>query len=270
MPEFHLDKKKIKKNFPEIEIPESMGTLSTYNYLDSSIHNLEDTIKNLESIVSQHPSVNEIVYPTIDWMKETRNFMAHNVDELISLKKSELDEYEKSVKDYEKMINNPKVKEPDLQNYFKKMPILVERGLTKLIPKKSFGGEEFPDFIAVLHNGNHVLIEIEKPTDKIYTKRGNPSAKFSHAEQQIRNYLKWANEDKEFLRKRDLPNISAENTKGLVIIGMSENLSPKEKDKLKMHNFSSRSTHEIKTFDEILVENQQVIRSIREATTTKN
>jgi len=144
LPEFHLDKKKIKKNFPEIEIPESMGTLSTYNYLDASIHDIEDTIKNLESVVSQHPSVNEIVYPTIDWMKETRNLMAHNLEELISLKKSELDEYEKSVKDYEKMINNPKVKEPDLQNYFEKTPILIERGLTKLIPKNHSVVKNFP------------------------------------------------------------------------------------------------------------------------------
>ena len=263
MPEIRIPIKKIKEVVHKIEVLESMGTLSTYNYLEGSIHYINNMIENLESVVSQNPSIGEIICPTIDWMKETRNRMVHNNQTLIFAKKSTLDGYEKSVRDYEKMIKNPKVEEPDLQNFLKNNPSLIDGKITKLIPKKSFGGEGFPDFTAILHNGNYILIEIEKPQDKIYTKKGDPSAKFSHAEQQVRDYLKWANENKEFLRKRGLPNISAENTKGLLIIGMSKNLSHEEKEKLKQHNFSVRSSHEIKTFDEILIENQQVINRIR-------
>ncbi|HKZ45383.1 MAG TPA: Shedu anti-phage system protein SduA domain-containing protein [archaeon] len=142
------------------------------------------------------------------------------------------------------------------------MHACIDRGIKKIFPKKSFGGEGFPDFIAVLHDLTHILVEIEKPTDKMYTKRGHPSAKFSLAEQQIRDYLQWANEEKEFLRKRGLPDISVENTKGLLIIGMKKNLSIKEKERLAQQNFSSRS-HEIKTFDDILMENEKVIANIR-------
>ena len=265
MPELSIGKKYLKKNYPEIEVPASMGTLSTYSYLDGSIQYINNLIENLESVASQNPSMSEIVYPTIDLMKETRNRIVHNNETLLLTKKSDLEQYEKSVQDYEKIIKNPKVEEPDLQNFFEETPILIDGKITKLISKKSFGGELFPDFIAILHNGNHILIEIETPKDNIYTNKGDPSAKFAHAEQQVRDYLKWANEEKEYLRKRGLPNISAENTKGLLLIGMIVTLSEKYKEKLRQHNFSVRNSHEIKTFDEILKENQQMIKGIREA-----
>ena len=46
-----------------------------------------------------------------------------------------------------------------------------------------------------------------------------------------------------------------ENIKGLLVIGMRKGLTVREKEKLAQLNFSARSTHEIKTFDDILEEN---------------
>ena len=265
MPEIHLDAKKIKKEVHEIEIPcqRGMGTVSTSYYVSETIENLNNSIKFLQSALSLNPPNSELVYPTIDFLKETRNKIIHDSQIFFKANESDLACYEKTVEEYGRLINRPDVEEPEVQDFFEKNPILIDRGIEKIFSKKSFGGEEFPDFIAVLHNDTHILIEIEKPTDRMYTKRGHPSAKFSFAEQQIRDYLQWANEEKEFLRKRGLPNISVENTTGLVIIGMKKNLSPKEREKLAQQNFSSRSSHEIKTFDDILFENQQVINSIR-------
>lgn len=263
MPEFSLDTRKIKKDIPEF-VPDqtSMGTLSAYFYVSGSIGYFENMIKNLESASSQDPSISEIISPTIDWMKETRNRIVHKREELISKKKPELDEYEKVVQNYEEKINNPEVKEPNLQDFFSEHPIIIDRGIKKIFPKKSFGGEGFPDFIAVLHNGKHILIEIEVPTKEIFTKSGHQTAKFSEADQQIQDYLRWANEEKEYLRKRELPNISIENTSGLLIIGMSKNLNSEQKKRFERKKFECKN-YNIKTFDEILMENRQTINSIR-------
>jgi len=53
-----------------------------------------------------------------------------------------------------------------------------------------------------LHDSSYLLVEIEKPNDRLSTKKGNPTSELSHAQQQIIDYLKWANEEKEFLRVR--------------------------------------------------------------------
>lgn len=138
---------------------------------------------------------------------------------------------------------------------------LFFRGVKEFIPRKSLAGERIPDFIAILHNGEHILIEIEKPTDILFKEDGDPTADFSQAEQQIQNYLTWVDEDKDFLRKRGLPNISVENTKGLLVIGMKSKLIPEEITKLNRKNFG-RNDYIIKTFDEILLENKEYLNSI--------
>lgn len=107
----------------------------------------------------------------------------------------------------------------------------------------------------MLQNETHIIIEIEKPSKKLYTRKGYPTAVLSEAEQQVLDYIQWANAEKEYLRRRGFPNIGMENIKGLLVIGMRKGLTVREKEKLAQLNFSARSTHEIKTFDDILEEN---------------
>jgi hypothetical protein len=242
-----------------------VDSVASYTNMSQSIANIDKSIKLLGFAMAD-PSARRFVYPALRKLKETRNEMVHSRLSFLGNNKSELEIYEKSVEDYANLINKHDVEEPALQIFFEKNAILINQMLKQIIPKKSFGGECFPDFIAVLHNGTHFLIEIEKPSNKIYTKRGHPTAKFAQAEQQVRDYLQWANREQDYLRRRGLPNISVENTKGILIIGMRKNLTSKEKEKLAQQNFSSRSSHEIKTFDDILEENLQIIRSIRKNT----
>lgn len=265
MPEFHLDTRKIKRDVPEIEVPsKGMGTLAAYVYVSGSIGYFDSMIQNLEYAVSRNPSISEVVTPTIDWMKITKEKMLQNRQSLLSVGRSDLQGYEKSVRDYEELISRPGVEEVEIQKFFEENFILIDRAIEKIIPKKSLGGEGFPDFIVVRNDGNHILIEIEKPSKKLYTSRGNPTAEFKQAEQQILDYLQWANEEKEFLRKRGLPSITVESTSGLLIIGMSKDLDSDTGKKFERKKFACKhADYEIKTFDEILRENQQVIDSIR-------
>lgn len=262
------DEKKQKKSEHAISIPcqTSGGTILTSSYISETIQNLNDSIKILQFATSLKAPNSEVIYSTIDFLKETRNKIVHDGRIFFRANKSDLECYAKAVKEYSELIYKPDVEEPELQEFFEKNPTLIDLQIEKIFSKKSFGGEGFPDFIAILHDGTYILIEIEKPTDKLYTKKGHPSAKFSQAEQQVRDYLQWANEEKEFLRKRGLPNISVENTRGLLIIGTRKNLTDKEKVKLTQQNFSSRGSYETKTFDDILMENEQAIKSLRTGT----
>jgi len=267
LPEFRIDVRKIKKEVPEISVPENMGTLSTYAYLSRSMKYFSYMIENLESVAFQSPPIREIIYPTINWMKDTRNQMVHDGGKLLFERKSDIADYEKSIQDYEIKINSPKIGEPELQDFFLNNPIIIDRRITKLIPKKSLGGENYPDFIAVLHNKQHILIEIETPTKRLYTRNGHPTSEFSQADQQIQDYLRWTNEDKDYLRKPmreiPLPDMSVENTSGLLIIGMRKNLSPEEERRLERRKFECKN-YRIETFDELLMDNQQIVKSIRE------
>jgi len=130
-------------------------------------------------------------------------------------------------------------------------------------PKKSFGGEGYPDFLLFLHDSSYLLVEIEKPSASLFNKKGDPSSELTHATQQIRDCLRWAIEEKEFLRKQQCPNISADNTKGLVVIGRTAKLTIDEVKKLENLNVEVRGKYEIKTFDEVLAENKTILDNLK-------
>ena len=176
--------------------------------------------------------------------------------------KPDLQCYEEAIRGYEALINKPAVDEPELQSYFELYPILLYRGFKRVYAKKSFGGEAIPDFTAILHNNAHILIEIEKPSKQLYTKKGYATTEFSEAEQQVLDYMQWVNTEIDYLRRRGLPKISVENLRGLLVIGMRKNLT--EEVRLQQKNYSVRATHEIKTFDDILNENIHELETIKQ------
>jgi hypothetical protein len=256
VPSLAINEKSLPLNTP-------ISTISTYNNFSEAIKKLKNATCLLEEVtvdVNNKDSFNSTIYS----LQKNKNDIEIDQLKLLKANPTDLEYYEKAVKDYGELINKPNVEELELQSYFELNPILLDRGLKQVFAKKSFGGEAFPDFIAILQNDTHILIEIEKPSKKLYTKKGYPTTALSEAEQQVRDYIQWVTGEKEFLRRRGLPNIGVENTKGLLVIGMRKDLTNREKEKLLQQNFSVRSTHEIKTFDDILEENLQVIKSIQE------
>lgn len=251
----------------ESAVPESdrSGTIPVSGYMDGTVGYLKDTILSvLEAYYLEYPHQREFLKPVIEKTKETIDLIVTSNKKLISTGQPDLVLYEKEIEEYRKLINKEIILEHEVQEFFEKYPRILDARIKKLIPKVSFGGELYPDFVAILINGDHILIEIEKPIDKIYKRTGDPSSEFSHAEQQINDYLHWLYDNSDYLRRRELPNISVENTAGLIIIGMNKNLTPKEKKKLETHNFSTRSSYKTKAFDQILVENQHLMHTLRE------
>jgi hypothetical protein len=91
-----------------------------------------------------------------------------------------------------------------------------------------------------------------------------PASGLVHAQQQVRQYMHWTIDNKDFLRDRVCPNIIADNTEGVLIIGKKSDLDPTELSLLEnLDAEASPSRYEIKTFDKILEENQTIYENIR-------
>jgi hypothetical protein len=161
-----------------------------------------------------------------------------------------LNKLAETVEIYQKLVAE-NAAESSFQKFFEKNPIVIEPRVQHVFSKMSFGGENFPDFLFALNDSRYLIIEIEKPEARLFTKRGDPTAKLTHAQHQIRSYLEWASEERDYLRRRGCPNINPSNTRGLIIIGKSYTLGRMEKRVLESINAETQSKYEIKTFDRI-------------------
>lgn len=217
----------------------------------------------LGSIAVSDPKRAPFVEPIIEKLDIAVEAIKKQESELAHSRKKDWAEYEKKVVEYRGLLDKS-AEEPEFQKFFENNSVFLESKVRTSIPKASLGGEGYPDFFMILHDSSHLIVEIEKPAVKLFTEMGDPKAEFTHAQQQIRNYLKWAIEDKEYLRKRGFPNLTANNVRGLLVIGRSSDLDAKELTKLEDLNAEVRGKYEIKTFDRILEENEAWLKNLKE------
>lgn len=179
-----------------------------------------------------------------------------------STQRKDLDEYQNKIQEYRNLLNKS-TQEDDFQSFFEQNPVFLDPRVKTATPKKSLGGEFYPDLVFELHDSSYLLIEIERPNIRLFNNKGDPTSALTHAQQQIRKYLQWIIEEIEFLKKRGCAEISADSTKGLVIIGKSVNLGNNGLRTLGNINAEVRNRYEIKTFDKILEENEAILRNLR-------
>jgi len=166
------------------------------------------------------------------------------------------------IKEYENLLQN-NAEELEFQIFFEKNPNFLDGKVIQCYSKKSFGGEEIPDFVLMLNDKSYLIVEIEKPNLKLFNQKGDPSFELTHAQQQIRGYISWAIEEKEYLRKRGLENMSESNIYGLLVIGDSTKLNKNEINKLEIINAEVKNKYCIKTFDNILKSNEAILKNIK-------
>ena len=167
--------------------------------------------------------------------------------------KSILGEYKKLVDAYGE--------EPEYQKFFTSNPQLLSLDIEYSYPKFELGADLRPDFLLILFNKTHILVEIENPKKQIFTKEGSESKDDRGAIKQLRDFHTWVCENLDFLRnpsrKIPLPNINSFNVRGLLLIGHSQDLDEKDKQRLSKINAEFRGLYEIKTFDELYNERLQ-------------
>ena len=154
-------------------------------------------------------------------------------------------------------------REEEIQNFLKKNPILIQP-CTQIIPKQKLGEDFITDFVLVnmLDQGViYTLVEIEKPTMKVLTKRGEFSAEFKHAEKQILDWKIWIQDNSDYLQRK-LKDFR--DPKYLIIGGRSKNLSEDEKRRIRVWNKNQKDT-EFLTYDDILERAKELLKSLQGA-----
>lgn len=127
--------------------------------------------------------------------------------------------------------------------------LLRLNGQSPLYSKVQLGDQYETDF-ACFDSGSSgpewYLIEIESPAAKIFTKSGQPSARLSHAMQQVRDWLSWVHDNLGFARKL-MPHI--DYPLGYIFIGRRTVLGESERKRLKRLNFDNRLSFRVHTLD---------------------
>jgi hypothetical protein len=100
---------------------------------------------------------------------------------------------------------------------------------------------------------NYVLIELEKPSDRLFQKNGDPSAKLTHAIRQCKDWSAWISDNKAYI-ETIMPGVT--RAPSVIIIGRQGNLSVSERRRLRELNDSLHNGPFITTFDSLLRANR--------------
>ena len=139
-------------------------------------------------------------------------------------------------------------REEEYQKFFTENPAFLNPLASKLISKHKLGNEFITDYVLETLTGDYIAVEIEKPTDCIFTKSNNFTHAFTHAFGQVIDFIEWIEQNISYAQKK-LPGISSPS--GMLVIGVRTNLNKEQEDKLRRFNKNSNSI-EVVTFDDLL------------------
>lgn len=134
------------------------------------------------------------------------------------------------------------------QRFLTKNPGFIDPLASEVIPKQKLGLEHVTDFVIRRLDDEYILVEIEKPQDTIFTGANDFTARFTHAYGQVLGFQEWVDAHGEYARSL-MPGIFS--PKGVLIIGMRNELSAEQTAKLKRLNINSRSI-EVLTYDDLI------------------
>lgn len=135
------------------------------------------------------------------------------------------------------------------QRFLTASPVLIDPLASEIVPKQKLGIELVTDFVVRRLDNQYVLVEIEKPHDKLFTTSCDFSSRFTHAIGQIVDFQEWVDQHGEYARTL-MPGISS--PRGLLIMGSRSTLSEREIAKLKRYCINSSGV-DILTYDDVLV-----------------
>lgn len=149
-------------------------------------------------------------------------------------------------------------REEAYQRFLSEHPVLIDPLASEVIPKQRLGIELITDFVLKRHDRRYILVEIERPQDRIFTESGDFTARFSHAIGQVLDFQQWVDSHKAYA-ERLLPNISS--PRGLLIIGHRSHMSPRDAEKL--HRFCVNSASiDVLTYDDVVTQSIHLYKSI--------
>ncbi|MGQ0593469.1 MAG: Shedu anti-phage system protein SduA domain-containing protein [Gammaproteobacteria bacterium] len=119
--------------------------------------------------------------------------------------------------------------------------------LARVASRHKLGLELVTDFVVRRYDDKYLLVEIEKPQDRIFTQANDFSAQFSHALGQILDFQAWVEDNGAYARSL-IPEIAS--PRGLLVMGRKSDFSEAQRRKLHRLNVNMASV-DVVTFEEL-------------------
>ncbi|WP_432862277.1 Shedu anti-phage system protein SduA domain-containing protein [Microbispora rosea] len=145
------------------------------------------------------------------------------------------------------------------QRFLQENPVILEPLAAEIIPQARLGLEYITDFVLRLHDNRYIVVEIERPQDRIFTSQGDLTARFNHAVGQVLDFQHWVAENSAYAQK-NMPGIVSPH--GLLVMGLRKNLTEREASKLRRWQQNSRDIEHL-TYDDLLVRSSTLLKSLR-------
>jgi hypothetical protein len=166
---------------------------------------------------------------------------------------------ESAIADFDTLIKSDP-KEEDVQQYLTENPSLLSQSAVSIRPKVELGSEYITDFVIERVEQEYVLVEIERPSNMLFTRQGDPRSRLTHAQRQVEDWLDWVSDNKGYARRHILPDIN--EPEGMIIIGLRSRLDKQGKKALTRKN-RELTRIRILTFDDLISEAKNFLSNLQ-------
>jgi lysine biosynthesis protein LysW len=183
---------------------------------------------------------------------------AYNLHNIVYVASSETLALQVAVEELESLINDPKTKEKDLQDFFERNPTFIlndeyKKAHPHIVLTKDDGEKLIPDFALEPLNQNALcdLLELKLPATEVFVlkqRRMRFSAAVLEACAQLREYSMFFDEEKNRIAIRDKYGLLAFKPKMFVIIGRRGKVNPIEVRKME----SDLPNLQLRTYDDLI------------------
>jgi hypothetical protein len=195
---------------------------------------------------------------------------AENPHSIIYLANSEALRLQEKVEELEWLVNNPKVKEKDFQEFFNRNQNFIlndeyRRAHSHIVLSEDSYSPLIPDFVLEPYNQRALcdLLELKLPSSRIFTLKPNRdrfSSAVSDACAQLRKYRDFFDEEKNRIQVHDKYGLRAFRPKMFVIIGRRGTLDPIEVRKIET---DTPNLH-LRTYDDLIDKVKSKVEAIRQ------
>ena len=147
------------------------------------------------------------------------------------------------------LIQDTRTKEKQLHEFLLKNPIALDPYGLRIEAEVQLGQDYRVDLVIqyAFTDKRLLLIELERASLPIFTKKGRPRAQVTHATQQVEDWLRWWKENPS---KVPAPLDSSIPAEGLVVIGRNVNMD--EDAKRRLLNLNHNRRVKVITYDDLL------------------
>lgn len=98
------------------------------------------------------------------------------------------------------------------QDFLAEYPVFLDPVAAEVMSQKPLGVEFKTDFVVRRHDYEYLVVEIEKPQDRIFTQKGDFTAPFFHAFGQVLEFQAWVDQHVAYAREHNAQDCESQRT----------------------------------------------------------